>query len=94
MRPGNQHHAGTDGDETEHGTDLKSGHERADNAGQQGGAERLNERIAAEFGQPAAQGGARAGAQCNKDEREPVIGAEDHAKRRGARCRQQHETHE
>ena len=48
MRARHQHHAGTNRDEAQRGTELQADGDRPDRAGQQRGGERLHEQVVAD----------------------------------------------
>jgi len=87
MRTWDKHHARADRDEPEHGTELDPDGNRADNTGEECGAERLHEQVTACPRQPSAEEGAGAGTERNQDQAERVGGAENHAQPRRLRPR-------
>jgi len=70
---------------------LETDGDGADDTGEQRRAKRLNEQIAADGRQPAAEASAGASTDCDQQQAERVRRAENHAKRRRSGCRKERE---
>ncbi|HEV7407954.1 MAG TPA: hypothetical protein VGO01_05680, partial [Bradyrhizobium sp.] len=71
---------------------METGGDGANGTGKQCGAKRLNEQIAADGRQPAAEAGAGASTDCDQQQAERVRRAENHAKGRRSGRRKERET--